>query len=121
VFALVYSRDEEAEERVGQDAFNGRIGEICMYNQQGDEREYHPISQSIETTVGIQRPDYTIAVGVEEVTVLLQDLFRDSISTVLTSIATDLGRTVWFLCASAYFGEPSLLSSEMALFAEAVP
>ena len=62
---------EEAEIRVGQPAWTGRVGEVDVDDEHGEGGEEESQSQAVEAGECVAGPENAVAVAVEEVAVLL--------------------------------------------------
>lgn len=73
MLVLVYVGEVHAEEGIGKPGREGRVGEIGVNDKDGDEREDNTKAKLMEAAEGILGPYDTIAVGIEKVTMLLED------------------------------------------------
>ena len=73
MLGLVHVLDVEAEERVGDPRVAGDVREVAVDEEHGEQAEGEPKAQGVEAPEGVERPDDAVAVGVEELAVLLDD------------------------------------------------
>ena len=70
---LVDVGEVHTEEGIGKPGREGRVGKVGMDDKDCNEGEDDSKAKLVKTAEGILRPYDTIAVGIEEVTVLLED------------------------------------------------
>lgn len=63
----------DPEERVWEPAFDGGVGEIGVDDQDGENGKQDAIAQAVEAAKGIDGPNDTAGIRVEECEVLLQN------------------------------------------------
>lgn len=63
----------DAEKRVWQPRGRGRVGEVDVDYDEGEEGQDHAEAQVVEADVRVARPEDAVAVAVEVLAVLLQD------------------------------------------------
>lgn len=76
MLVLVDAGRVDAEEGVGEPAWERGITEVGVDYEDGEEGEQDAIPETVEADVGVERPDDAVGVGVEEGEVLLEDLRR---------------------------------------------